>query len=217
VTLLDEYPKIDSIYMRDQRGRFIDGEWSCPEFAFLASLPWVWTEKVNGTNIRLGYEWNGFRGNEHVYVAGRTNEAQIPPQLLTHLIALLKTMPLEQVFTDPNVQVTLYGEGYGAKIHKGGGNYIPDGCDFVLFDVKIGTWWLRREAVEDVASKLGLRVVPIVFEGPIEAAINVVKQGFISAWPGVSVPEGLVGRPAVDLFNRKGERIITKIKHRDFR
>ena len=30
------------------------------------------------------------------------------------------------------------------------------------------------------------------------------------------IAEGIVARPKVTLFTRKGERLITKIKHRDF-
>jgi len=40
------------------------------------------------------------------------------------------------------------------KIQKGGGNYIADGVDFVLFDVWINGIWLERENVEDIAEKL---------------------------------------------------------------
>lgn len=216
---MTEYQKINSIYKRDDRGRFIDGEWACEEFGYLAELPWQWTEKVDGTNIRLHFDTHDdvFRGNEHAYVSGRTDNAQIPPHLLNRLVSLMQQMPFEDVWQGQQAGVVLYGEGYGAKIQKGGGNYIPDGCDFVLFDVKVGPWWLRRPAVEDVADNLGLRVVPIVAECPIAEAISLVKRGFQSDWSGVSMPEGLVGRPSVDLFNRKGERIITKIKHRDFR
>lgn len=112
------------------------------------------------------------------------------------------------------MEVTLFGEGYGAKIQKGG-QYLRDRCDFVLFDVKVGDWWLRRDDVEDVAIKLGLDVVPVVTTAPIYWAVDKVQKGFDSAWKGAT-PEGLVGRPAVDLFNRRGNRIITKIKRRDF-
>lgn len=211
---LTEYQKINSIYKRDQRGNFVDGDWSCEEFGYLADKPWTWTEKVDGTNIRLGYSPESFRGNEHAFIAGRTDSAQLPPHLLNHLVALMQTLAFEAHFDGP---VTLYGEGYGAKIQKGGGNYNPDGCAFVLFDVRVGEWWLRRPDVENVAEKLGLRVVPIVAECDIPTAIDLVKTGFTSAWPGVTMPEGLVGRPSVDLFDRKGQRIITKVKHRDFR
>ena len=32
----------------------------------------------------------------------------------------------------------------GMKIQKGGGRYIKDEVSFILFDVKIDKWWLRR-------------------------------------------------------------------------
>jgi hypothetical protein len=210
-----EYPKVNSIYKRDQRGRFLIGEWSSPEFGYLRDLPWLWTEKVDGTNIRLSFDPVSTPGNEHAHIAGRTDSAQIPPFLLARLMDLMRTMPWEKVF--PGGDVTLYGEGYGARIQKGGGNYIADGVDFVLFDVKVGDWWLRREDVEEVAEKLGLDVVPVVAIASIPQAIELVcNNGFLSRWPHVAVPEGLVGRPTVDLFDRRGGRITTKIKHKDF-
>lgn len=61
-------------------------------------------------------------------------------------------------------KVEIFGEGYGLKIQKGG-NYIKDHCDFILFDVRILTstgesLWLTREACEDIAKKLNLKIVP---------------------------------------------------------
>jgi hypothetical protein len=111
----------------------------------------------------------------------------------------------------------LYGEGYGARIQKGGGNYKPDGVDFVLFDVQVGDWWLRREDAEDVDANLGLRVVPIVGGGTLHQAAEWVGErgGFTSQW-GDFLAEGLVLRPTVELKTRSGQRIITKIKAKDF-
>jgi hypothetical protein len=148
-----EYHKIDSIFKRNTQSRLVETEYARPEFEYLANNMWVFTEKVDGTNIRLGYGGSPeFRGNEHAFIRGRTDAAQIPPHLLLRLVDIMRAAPFESVFDGP---VVLYGEGYGAKIQKGGGNYIPDGCDFALFDVRVGNWWLRRDAVEDVADKLG--------------------------------------------------------------
>lgn len=208
------YPKINSVYKRDGRGRFTD-EFSCPEFDYLSDSDWQWTEKVDGTNIRLYFPPidAAFRGNEHAYVKGRSDNAQIPPQLLNALVALMQSMPLEKVFTDD--VVCLYGEGYGAGIQKGG-MYRPD-PSFVLFDVRVGEWWLRRESVEEIGASLGVDVVPVVGVFPLMDACRMVQEpSFKSEWEGAR-PEGLVGRPAVDLWNRKGERIITKVKVKDFR
>lgn len=212
------YHKINSIFARDKRGRIMEGTYSCPEFAYLANLKWLFSEKVDGTNIRLTYPGEaGFRSNIYNHIAGRTDNAQIPPKLLSHLVGIMLTIPFEEVFGTGPVDVTLYGEGYGAGIQKGGGNYLPDSCGFVLFDIRIGTWWLRREDVADTATKLGLDVVPDLGSGTLADAVDMVRGGFPSQrWPGVKQAEGLVLRPAVELFDRGGNRVITKIKTRDF-
>ncbi len=110
---------------------------------------------------------------------------------------------------------TQYGEGYGAKIQKGGGNYIPDGVSFILFDVGIEGVWLERYNVEDIAEKLLVNVVPIIGEGTLLEGVAMVKGGYESKLR-KTPPEGLVMRPNVELLNRRGERVIAKIKAKDF-
>jgi len=127
---------------------------------------------------------------------------------------LLPEEKLKELY--PDTPMCLYGEGYGARIKKGGGKYTPDGADFVLFDVWIDGWWLRRKDIEDVASKLGIEVVPIIGEGVIQAAVDLAKGGFQSKW-GDFRAEGLVLKPAVELKTRAGDRVITKMKYEDFK
>ncbi|MCP4919487.1 MAG: hypothetical protein GY913_21510 [Proteobacteria bacterium] len=223
-----EYHKIQSVFKRDQKGRFLLGEFARPELEYLLDCEWEWTEKVDGTNIRIGLAFDppDDSGNLPALsyaVGGRTDRAQIPATLLDAIEALGLREKLPALFDGP---VTLYGEGYGAKIQKGGGNYRPD-QGFILFDVKVGEWWLDRENVEDVADKLGLEVVPLWVTskfktwgnrvvGTLRAAIADVAGGHLqSVWTDVA-PEGLVGKPVVPLFNRKGERIVVKVKVKDF-
>ena len=52
------------------------------------------------------------------------------------------------MFPDAN-DVTVYGEGYGAKIQSGG-MYRQDQA-VIVFDVRVGPWWLSDENVADVA------------------------------------------------------------------
>ena len=87
---------------------------------------------------------------------------------------------------------------------------------FVLFDVKVGPWWLSRESVEDVATKLAIPTAPVIGEGDIAQLVETVRAGITSQW-GDFEAEGIVARPKVELFNRAGHRIITKLKTRDFR
>src|SRR5262249_9495510 len=99
---------------------------------------------------------------------------------------------------------------------KGGGNYIPDGVDFALFDVTVGDTILARENVAEVGSALGLTVAPVIGYGTLHAAIDAARHGFRSQW-GDFTAEGLSMRPRVELRPRRGDRIIAKVKHKDFR
>ena len=109
----------------------------------------------------------------------------------------------------------LYGEGYGPKIQKGGGNYRKD-QSFVLFDVKIGNWWLQRKDVESIAGELGIDIVPIIGDGSLKDMVEMMMTGFNSTW-GDFKAEGIVARPMIELKARSGQRIITKIKYNDFK
>jgi len=110
--------------------------------------------------------------------------------------------------------VTVYGEGYGPKIQSGG--QYRDSQTVIVFDVLVGRWWLARDDVSEVATKLGLEVVPLFDTMTLEAAVAKVQAGDLkSAWPNARI-EGLVGHPLVDLYSRKGERITAKVKIKDF-
>lgn len=208
----DLYQKIPGLYKREEQKPFnlIEGVYREPEIELLKGIQWVFTEKVDGTNIRV--IWDGHT----VVFGGRTENAQIPSHLVTKLNELFMGTRMEQVFEQVfgDTPAIIFGEGYGAKIQKGGGNYSQT-QEFVVFDVKVGDLYLRREDIEDVASKFSLKVVPIIHTGQLEDGVKWVKDGLKSAW-GNFPAEGLVAKPSIDLFNRKGERIITKIKAEDF-
>lgn len=199
----NEYHKIQSMFKRDTKGKMLFGDWSWPEFEYLKDLEWIWDEKVDGTNIRVN--WN----QEIIRFGGRTERAQVPVKLLD---ALQDLFPASKFTTMP--EMTLYGEGYGAKIQKGGGNYRQDNS-FVLFDVFCGGYWLRRVDIEEIAKSLVIDVCPIVGKGTLTQARNYVEIGMKSTW-GDFQAEGLVLRPPVQLFTRQGKRLITKTKVKDF-
>jgi len=210
---MEKYPKIQTVFKRDManKGRIIEGNYSLPEFEYLKNNKWVFTEKVNGTNIRI--DW---RRSEGRIFGGKTDNAQIPASLIQRLEYLFTSEKLDNAIKTEDADfLTLYGEGYGARIQKGGGNYNPTGVDFVLFDVMVGGWWLKREDVVNVAESLGIKIVPIVGIGTLQDGIELVRNGLGSLW-GNFPAEGIVMKPEVELKTRAGNRIITKIKHKDF-
>lgn len=208
---MKEYHKIRTVYKRDPATKhktLIEGDFSLPEFEFLRSNEWIFTEKVDGTNVRVIFD------GETITFGGKTDRAQIPRLLMDRLNE--KFLPKLDVFKEifNGNPVCLYGEGYGAKVQAGGGKYRQD-PDFVLFDVKIDEWCLQRHDVEDIAEKLGIDTVPIIGTGTLQEMVEMAKSGFKSRW-GDFTAEGIVAKPAVELKSRNGERIITKIKYKDF-
>lgn len=207
-----EYHKIETVFNRSTDGdkRLIWGDYRNETVEYLANNIWQFTEKIDGTNIRI--HWDG----HNVEIGGRTDRAQIPKHLMDYLSATFLTPEVEELFeqTYGEKDVMLFGEGYGAKIQNGG-DYRSD-VSFILFDVLIGDNWQSREWVEATAKMFGIDVVPIVLEGTIDDGIDYVMQHNNSTI-GKAVMEGVVGRPKVEMKDRLGNRIIVKIKWKDFK
>lgn len=207
---MKEYHKIVTVYERDPATNFktlIMGNWAKPEFKFLADVMWFCEEKIDGTNIRI--MWDG----EKVRFGGKTDAAQLYVPLLEVLQKKFYAGALSEIFG--SASFCLYGEGYGAKIQKGGGNYIPDGVDFILFDVLHGDTWLERKNVLDIANRLEVKM-PSVMACTLRQSIDQVQKGIRSElYDGPA--EGFVMRPLVELRDRLGHRVITKLKNKDFK
>jgi ATP-dependent RNA circularization protein (DNA/RNA ligase family) len=210
------YPKIMTVFKRTDKGVIMPDQCSDPVFDYLWGNDWLATEKIDGTNVRVGYT-----PSMGVQFGGRTDKAQMPVTLLNKLADLFPVEKFPDVFPDADndIGVTLYGEGYGAGIQKGGW-YIPNGVDFILFDVRVGRWWLKFDDVEDVAEKLGIKAVPKVGYFSLEAAVDYMAENVLYSRVAEAMDkpaEGIVLRPAVeDLQKRSGQRIIAKLKHVDF-
>lgn len=208
-----EYNKIETLWKRDMDGtkKLLEGEFRNPTVEFLKDNTWQFTEKVDGTNISVCWDGHTITFN------GRTERAQIPTHLLTYLLSIFKTSEAEQIFEEKfgETPVILFGEGYGPKIQKGGGNYRSD-VSFILFDVLISGNYQPRESVENIAKAFGIDIVPIILEGTIDDGVSYVKKKPKSTM-GTADMEGLVGRPKIEMRDRCGKRVIVKIKAEDFK
>jgi hypothetical protein len=203
-----EYGKIETLYERDEKFKVVPGKLKNRTYSLLKT--WHWTEKIDGTNIRCIWD------QDRVTFGGKTDNTQIHVDLVTWLMANITREKMMACF--PDVNAVVYGEGYGAGIQKDGGGYSPI-KKMIVFDVLVdGKWWLSYENVCDVVAKLCLDVVPSFGEMTLEDATEMVCKGFKSrcAVNPCKDAEGLVGRPLETLFDKKGHRLITKIKTRDF-
>lgn len=209
---MKQYEKIETVFCRDTNGtkRLILNDFRNPTIAYLKDNMWAFTEKIDGTNIRI--HWDGYK----VEFGGRTDKAQIPGPLLSKLNEMFATSEAEELFeqTWGDKEVILFGEGYGPKIQNGG-EYRSD-VSFILFDVLVGDNYQEREWVEKTAQMFNIDVVPIVLTGTIQDGIDYVMKHPRSTM-GTAMMEGVVGRPMIELRDRRGERVIIKIKWEDFK
>lgn len=167
-------------------------------------------------NCNIGIYWDGHK----VSFQGRTERAQIPAQLLDKLQEMFGGDTNEEIFEQMfgEREAVFYGEGYGPKIQKGGGLYRDD-VSFIMFDIYLpaSNLWLKREAIEEIAKAFNVEVVPIVFRGTLGEAVAYIKCKPLSHIAGKPlVMEGIVCKPNVELMTRMGERIIVKVKVKDF-
>lgn len=87
----------------------------------------------------------------------------------------------------------------------------------VLFDVYLPTkdLWLKRDSIEDIAKYFGVDIVDIILVGTLQEAVDFIKTK-PKSHIGNADMEGLVCRPAIEVLDRQGRRVITKIKAKDF-
>lgn len=216
---MSEYHKIETVYERDLNTFKVDPS-KLKNRTYSLIKSWQFTEKIDGTNIRAIWQPADINGAGEVDIpeklsfGGKTDNAQIHTDLIRHLYDTITAEKMRTVF--PETDVVIYGEGYGAGIQKGG-LYSPT-KKFIVFDVLVGgKWWLSWENTCDVVAKLGLDVVPFVGEMTLEEATEMARAGFQSRLnSGQMRAEGLVGRTAEPLFDKKGARLIVKLKTKDF-
>ena len=242
------YQKINTIFMRDAKNVIMPYEpFVEPEFEYLRGLKWRGEEKVDGTNMRIEVTKCSIfsPGNENmvgvgfeVAIKGKTDNAQIPKNLLKHMeekypkekvlaaLGLKEFIPVSEWDIDhnwleydqiPNIY-TIYGEGYGEGIQSGGW-YIKGGNEFIVFDVKVNDIYLKTDARDEIATKLGAPIVPLMGYFTLDEAIDFVRKGFrsqVAQNPDVKMAEGLVLRTDLGLRNRMGKRLIVKVKYEDF-
>jgi len=220
VITIPTYPKIETLVGRDDKFKIkMDGSTRRPEFAAVNS--WLLTEKIDGTNIRVSLI--NHEGKIYVEYGGRTDRAILPSGLLEALKDRLCMTNLTETFSyisdNEGLVITLFGEGVGPKIQAG---EYTDGYDFILFDVLVGKFWLDYDNVIDVARSLCLEHAPVLGRGICQSDVVPLlwanEQSVLAkSWGIERKSEGVIARTDPWLFNKHGQRVIWKLKLKDFR
>lgn len=228
-----KYPKINTIYKRSKKGELLLGEYSTEIFKYLSSIPWMWTEKIDGTNFRI--IWNAPEDDIHpnwVAVAegldysGKTDKASFSEQQRRGLDDTMEAIYLRLVKSEQlhSSRLVIFGELLGPGIQKDLYKAYTQGTHrIVLYDIwDANKSWYSRSAVEAIADQLGLDVVPIIGYGTLPELTEYVWHNAPPSNfdPDVAI-EGIVARSEVPLFEKDGRghyhQVITKIKVKDFK
>ena len=197
--------------------RYLTREYESPLFESLVNADWEVTEKVDGTNIRIGWDGDGT-----VTFTGRENKNSRLPDGDTGVQELLEsTFTVDRFLAGPNPRspMTIFCEVFGPNIGKYGHLY-GDRPTAVVLDVLIDGWWLQRDRLAGVAEMLGLELPPLLdTRVSLTHASNMVAIGLRSQFgaPGPEFfAEGVVARPVSGILDRAGRPIRVKIKHQYF-
>lgn len=224
---MERYGKTPGPFKRGKNNKIILGKWSDGTLEYLQDAKFMFTEKLDGTNIRLIY-WPACSpystpiGEEHVLnstghpayleIRGRSDNATVHHKLQEWKDSLDIDL-FVKAFGDN--RVCIYGEGIGDGIQKGGPQY--GSTHFRAFAIKGSRGFLPFQVTSEILRHgLYLETAPVMACCTLNEGIKLVQRGVKSVFGnGKFWAEGLIGLPTVPLYTPKRERIIVKLKHRD--
>jgi hypothetical protein len=165
-------------------------------------------EKVHGTSAHIEYDATVGRVPITFYSGGEKHERFVNLFDQENLLKVFQEMGHEKV--------TVYGEAYGGSQQKMGHTYGPD-LKFIVFDVQVGDCWLNVPNMDQVATRLGLEVVPWEETSTELDALNALrdKPSEVAIRRGMGNDkqrEGVVLRPLEEMTVNNDHRVIVKHK-----
>lgn len=173
---------------------------------YLRDQEWHYKRKIDGANLRV--QWNG----EQALWNGKSNSFVCGANLAEYMNETFLEEIFEEKFGRDKV-VTLFGEHMGPKVQVNELGLEKD--EFILYDVNIDGTWLDTDGIMDTAEYFKIRTVYDLMDNrypydTLDELIRRVSSGEFAQW------EGIVATPLVELRDQNGQRIIVKIKNRDY-
>lgn len=161
-------------------------------------------EKIHGTSAHVALK----DGQLRFFSGGEKHENFIK---LFNVDALLEAM-----LGLGRPEVVVFGEAYGGKQQGQSWRYGKN-LKFVVFDVKVGDYWLDVPNAQQVAERLGLEFVHYKRVSTDLAALDAERdapseQARRNGVEGDQPREGVVLRPIREFHDNSGHRIISKHK-----
>ena len=169
----------------------------------------VVTEKCHGTSSR--YIHDGTRLWVGSHRTWRRNES------INHWTQVAKALDLETRLAQ-YPRIGIFGEIYGWSVQDLAYGAAQGELRFAIFDAfdADSKRFLNWDEVVELASQLGLPTVPVLYRGPMNAAIIEPLADGKTTMGGDHIREGIVIKPVKERWNRKIGRTIAKLVSQDY-
>jgi len=227
-----KFPKIQTLWKRNDSGLIIPGEYSEPEFENMKK--WAVSEKLDGMNCRIFIGYNAMDKNSNykefdiegykIFLKGKTDNAELNEDIMDNLEKEFKKNinidKLKELY-EQDTKVILYGELVGDKAQKNSWKYVrkeneKQKNEVILFDVFINGWWFDPDKLKEFSDSLGFRCV----EYEIMDEQQIIK--FVKKKPKSKMAvtdrriEGIVAKSYPLVLFRRGNPVVFKLKVSDY-
>lgn len=179
-----------------------------------AGEPVAITEKVHGTNVRVGI----VRG-ERMAGSHRIRRAEPTARLNENPYWLPFTLPpvvaLLEHFAEDHERVILFGETFGRGVqsfHYGQHSSLG----FAAFDLMVGERYLDWPELKAALQRFEVPSVPALYEGPFDVATMKACASGKTAFDDTHIREGVVLRPQRERFDERIGRVVLKYVSDEF-
>lgn len=128
--------------------------------AFSEGTPVKVTEKLHGTNSRVGVIWDG----EWQFMAGSHSVCWEPPSRYWGPLESKNVLGLINQLCDEKYPVIIYGEIFGSGIQDM--DYGLTSPGYRVFDIKVNGRFLSHHEMSDACDLCQVEMVPLLYEGP---------------------------------------------------
>jgi RNA ligase (TIGR02306 family) len=187
----------------------------------------VVTEKIDGTNVRLGLIDGELMAGSHAVRRKRPNdtltlEKHFPgdkenlywwPFKQYKIKELLEYVSGDSEDFTASSAVIVFGEIYGSGIQSYHYGLENGKKEFRAFDIFTGTRYLDYEEFEKMCKKFDIPMVPILYRGHYSfEKVNELAQGNTTIEGANHIREGVVFKPVKERWCEKTGRVILKHK-----
>lgn len=143
--------------------------------------PVIFTEKIHGRNVRLGYIYDPEEGN-FVWMAGsctvRRKEFNCQNGLRSVFWKCYDAEGVMNMMQDialvSSNNVIVFGELYGAEVQDMWYGHPVNKTSFAVFDITVGGKYLNHSAVMEACEQHEVKTVPVLYKGPF--SMNMVEE-----------------------------------------